>query len=428
MLHPALDRGLDQRARVGGVVAVIAERIAHRVRHDDGAGEMDDRLDPWARSRATSSSSPTSPTTGSIGRQRRGEAGRQVVEHHHALAGVDQFVHHVAADVAGAAGDQHGHIKTSSLGDVIHHMPAATDARRRRPGVRIDWAVEEAFAPLVRLHPAVDEAIPVAARRWRASLHRPSAWREMARFVAGLRAVRYDEIVDTQGLFFKSALIARLARGRRHGYDRDSVRERAASWLYDVRHPVGRERHAVDRNRALTGLALGYAPEGPPDFGLDRARLAAASGGASYGVLLHGTARPEKEWPEEHWRALALRLGGATDLMLLHGTPAEHARARSGSPRPRRVRTVTERAAARCRGAHDRRRLVRGRRRHRALHLAAALGVPLVAIFGASEPGLTGPVGQGPMEVVGGKGAVSGVDEVLQAVGRVSGAGSGGTR
>src|SRR3979490_1343133 len=58
-------------------------------------------------------------------------------------------------------------IKTSSLGDVIHHMPAIAEARRHLPDARFAWVVEEAFAPLVRLHPAVDEVIPVAARRWR---------------------------------------------------------------------------------------------------------------------------------------------------------------------------------------------------------------------------------------------------------------------
>ena len=63
-------------------------------------------------------------------------------------------------------------IKTSSLGDVIHHMPAIVEARRRRPDARFGWVVEEAFAPLVRLHPAVDEVVPVASRRWRHALHR----------------------------------------------------------------------------------------------------------------------------------------------------------------------------------------------------------------------------------------------------------------
>src|SRR5690242_16858917 len=127
-------------------------------------------------------------------------------------------------------------IKTSSLGDVIHHMPAVTEARRKLPEARLSWVVEEAFAPLVRLHPAIDQVIPVAARRWRGAALEPSTWREVRSFVAGLRTRDYNTIVDTQGLLFKSALIARFARGRRHGYDAQSIREPASSWLYDVRH------------------------------------------------------------------------------------------------------------------------------------------------------------------------------------------------
>ena len=69
-------------------------------------------------------------------------------------------------------------VKTSSLGDVIHHMPAVTDARLHRPGDRITWVVEEPYVPLVRLHPGVDEAIPVAARRWRKTL----PWQEKSRW------------------------------------------------------------------------------------------------------------------------------------------------------------------------------------------------------------------------------------------------------
>ena len=156
-------------------------------------------------------------------------------------------------------------IKTSSLGDVIHHMPAVTEAKARRPADRLAWVVEEAFAPLVRLHPAVDAVIPVALRRWRGSrLLQPSVWSEIGEFRRTLRSRDYDLVLDTQGLL-KSATIARSARGIRHGYDSQSIREPQASRLYDVRHRVGRDRHAVERNRMLTALALGYSIEGAPD-------------------------------------------------------------------------------------------------------------------------------------------------------------------
>ena len=137
-------------------------------------------------------------------------------------------------------------IKTSSLGDVVHHMPAVTEARRHRPDAHLAWVVEEAFAPVVRLHPAVDEVIPVASRRWRGTLLRPRTFDEIGRFLGAIRKSRYDHIIDSQGLV-RSAMIARLARGRRHGYDTSSIREKLASSLYDVRHAVDRDLHAIER-------------------------------------------------------------------------------------------------------------------------------------------------------------------------------------
>jgi heptosyltransferase-1 len=305
-------------------------------------------------------------------------------------------------------------VKTSSLGDVIHHLPALTEARVRRPDARFAWVVEEAFAPLIRLHPALDLAIPVAARQWRQAPLRPSTWREIADFRRTLRARAYDEVIDTQGLFFKSALIARSAGGRRHGYDTDSVKERAASWLYDVRHGVGRNQHAIARNRVLTGCVLGYVPDGPPDFGLDRARFAEAAT-TPYGVLLHATARAKKLWPEENWRRLAAALGTGAELLVPFGTESERGRAA-------RIASATSRASVPGRLPIDGMvRLLAGASfvvgvDTGLLHVAAALGVPLVAIFCASDPGLTGPVGSGPIAVLGSRMAAPTVEEVLEAV------------
>src|SRR5438270_3030237 len=159
-------------------------------------------------------------------------------------------------------------IKTSSLGDVIHHMPAVSDARKHLPQARIGWVVEEALAPLVRLHRAVDSVIPVASRRWRAGPFKAQTWREIDAFRRAMRAQPHETVIDAQGLL-RSALITRFARGRRHGYDRESVRERVASWFYNKHHHVDRALHAIMRNRMLTGLALGYMPDDRLDFGFD---------------------------------------------------------------------------------------------------------------------------------------------------------------
>jgi heptosyltransferase-1 len=308
-------------------------------------------------------------------------------------------------------------VKTSSLGDVIHQMPALTEARRHRPDARFAWAVEEAFAPLVRQHPAAGDIIPVAWRRWRSQFYQPSTWRETAATSATLAARSYDEVIDTQGLL-KSALIVSRAKGRKHGYDRASIKEPLASAFYDVRHRVSRDLHAIERNRILTGLALGYQPEGAPDYGLDRAALRGDSG--PYAVLLHATARPEKEWPQSSWIAFGQSLARHDiDLVLPWGNDAEHARANTiaaALPRARVPEKMPLDAMARLiAGAQFVVGVDTG-----LLHLAAAYGVPLVAIFGGSEPKLTGPMGPGPVEIVGINGAMPSPVEVTAALARVS--------
>jgi heptosyltransferase-1 len=303
-------------------------------------------------------------------------------------------------------------IKTSSLGDVIHHMPALTEARKRLPGARFAWLVEEAFASLVRLHPAVDEVIPVAWRRWRKSLYAPATLTEIAENLRAIRSAAYDEIVDSQGLL-RSAIIARIAHGRRHGYDSRSIREPLAAAFYDIRHRVSRDLHAVERNRILSGLALGYVPQGAPDFGLDRARF--ANSGPRYAVLLHATARPGKQWPEANWIALGHALDRqGLDLVLPWGTPPERARSeRIAAALP--CARVPERAPLDAVA-----RLIAGAEfvvgvDTGLMHLAAALGVPLVAIFAGSKPSLTGPVGSGPLAVLGTQGAPPTVEAVREA-------------
>ncbi len=304
-------------------------------------------------------------------------------------------------------------IKTSSLGDVVHHMPALTEARARRPDAHFTWLVEEAYAPLVRLHPAVGEVIPVAWRRWRRSLYTPATLNEIIAGLRRIRAHRYDEIIDSQGLV-RTALMARMMRGRRHGYDRASIREPLASAFYDIRHRVSRALHAVDRNRMLSGLALGYTPQGAPDFGLDRARFAAPS--ERYAVLLHATARPEKEWPTAHWITLgsALAARGLTPV-LPWGTDTERARSEEIAAALPQARVPERRPLDTVARLISGAELVVGVDTG-LLHLAAALDAPLVAIFAGSEPRLTGPVGNGPITVLGTHGAAPGADEVIETV------------
>jgi heptosyltransferase-1 len=287
-------------------------------------------------------------------------------------------------------------IKTSSLGDVVHHMPAVTDVARMLPEARVTWLVEEAFAPLARLHPFVSEIIPVATRRWRRNALSLETWREAAALRAQLAETPFDVTIDTQGLM-RSAMMARCAQGVRHGYDRHSIKETLAARLYDVTHQVSRSLHAIDRNRLLTAKALGYQPPTEIDYGLSRS----APPMTHEVVLFHGTSRAAKEWSEANWAALGdwLQRRGF-DVLLPAGSATELARSERLSrliPRSRVIdRAPLDHLAQIISGAAFVVGVDTG-----LLHLAAAYRTPLVAIFCATDPELTGPRGSGPIRIVG---------------------------
>lgn len=284
-------------------------------------------------------------------------------------------------------------IKTSSLGDVVHTLPALTDAQRAIPGIQFDWVVEEGFAEIPAWHPAVAQVIPVAIRRWRKNLLQTLRTGEWRRFKARLRETRYDLVIDAQGLL-KSAWLTRYVKAPVAGLDRDSAREPMASRFYDRRYTVPRDQHALERVRQLFAQALGYALlQAIGDYGLDRAQLA-APGEEPYLLFLHGTTWPSKHWPEAYWRELAERMSAfGWAIRLPWGNAEEKARA--------------ERIADGIAGASVLPRLnlggvakvIAGARACVAVdtglgHLAAALDVPSISLYGPTLPGRVGAYGR----------------------------------
>ena len=310
-------------------------------------------------------------------------------------------------------------VKTSSLGDVIHNLPVASDLRRRFPDAVIDWCVEEAFTDIPRLHPAVAEVIPVAVRRWRKALCSGATWREIGAFRRRLGGRVYDAVLDTQGLV-KSGLITFLAKGPCYGYAAEAAREPLASYFYDRTFVIPPNVHAVERNRWLSAAAFDYPVDLPLDYGI---RAPAADfpwlpegRKECRAVLLTATSRDDKLWDEDRWIAVARQLAerGLTPVLP------------SGSARERER---AERIAAACAAAvvapplslRELAALIG----HAELavgvdtglvHLATALGVPTVALYVATDPALTGVYGTRNFRNLGGPGRAPGVDAVLAAV------------
>jgi heptosyltransferase-1 len=282
-------------------------------------------------------------------------------------------------------------IKTSSLGDILQTLPAVSDACRARDDIEIDWLAEAPFASAPAWHPRVRKVIPVHFRRWR----REPKLSEMGALIREIRSRRYDLVIDAQGLL-KSALLALVAKGPVAGLDFGSAREGAAAIVYGRRFAIPRAMHAVERTRMLFAAALGYSlPPGPADYGLPqspppaRPRL----------LMLHGATWATKRWPEEYWselarRALAARMEAA---LRWHDEEERVSAERIAASAPGTLVLPAENlpalraviAGASVVAAND----------SGPAHLAAALGVPGVTVYGSTRPAHNGTYGAGQVHL-----------------------------
>ncbi|PBC03597.1 lipopolysaccharide heptosyltransferase I [Mesorhizobium sp. WSM3860] len=284
-------------------------------------------------------------------------------------------------------------VKTSSMGDVIHTFPAVEDALRNRSDISFDWCVEEAFAAIVALHPAIGTIHKVAIRRWRKKPFDGGTWREMAGLRRALRSGRYDLVIDAQGLL-KSAVVAKQAGAPIAGFDRSSAREPSAALFYDRKYAVPRDLHAIERTRRLFGLALGYRA----DLATLNSGIVPPAGGLSgiegkTAFLLHGTSREDKKWPVEDWVGTAGRLVAKqfTPIVTWSNEAEKRVAEAIAGAVPETV-LVPKSPLADVAAILGRSTLIIGADTG-LTHLASAFGLPTVAIFLATEPGLTGPRG-----------------------------------
>lgn len=285
-------------------------------------------------------------------------------------------------------------VKVSSLGDVIHTLPAITDAYRAKRGLRFDWVVEEGFAEIPTWHPAVDKVVPVAFRRWRKNLLR--TWRsgEFAAFKKNLQEHHYDLVIDAQGLI-KSGFISRIAKGLTVGLSNRTIREPMATLFYNVVYTVPWQQHAVERIRDLFSRTFNYTVDYKTcDYGLDYSRFGALPTQEKYVVFFHGTTWASKLWPEQYWRELAaLAAADGYRVKLLWGNEEELQRAQDIAKSSSNVDILGQQSLT------DIGRLLLGSQGVVAVdtglgHLAAALQLPVVSLYGSSNPELTGTYGR----------------------------------
>jgi heptosyltransferase I len=287
-------------------------------------------------------------------------------------------------------------VRLSSMGDLVHTLPAITDAANAIPGIRIDWAADRVFAEIPSWHSAVQNVLVSPPRRLT-----NLASHDFREFFAKLRSREYDLVIDLQG-HWKSALIARLAKGFHSGYNKKSVNEWGAHLLYSKKYFVSKQQHSIHRMRELMSRVLSYKfDEKNVDYGIDRTRLPANPLDLKHPYLafIHSTSWQSKCWPENHWHDLTGKaIHAGFHVVLAWGNRAEKERAqRIAAGRKEAIvlpeMSISEKASVLAE-AHATVGLDTG-----LSHIAAALDVPSITLYGATDPLLIGAKGKNQVHI-----------------------------
>ncbi|MGK0501170.1 MAG: heptosyltransferase-1 [Oceanicoccus sp.] len=293
-------------------------------------------------------------------------------------------------------------IKLTSMGDLMHALPALTDASRAIPGIKFDWVVDEAFADVASWHPAVNRIIPSAHRRWKKELGQSLFGGQLKKFYKQLNRDDYDVILDAQNNL-KSAAITFLRNGKAHGLDAESIREKPAHWAYSYQHKTNKSLHAIERQRQLFSQAIGYPlPESPPDYGIDRQQFAVTdiTLPAKFLFFVHNASWTTKLWPEGHWHQLIMLAEQAGySVVLPCGNDEELARAKRLAAAHEKtialpklplsqIATIMDKAAGAVSCDTG------------LCHLAGLLDLPSVSFYGATSEKLIGATGRNQQHII----------------------------
>jgi heptosyltransferase-1 len=282
------------------------------------------------------------------------------------------------------------------MGDLIHALPAMTDASRAIPDISFDWVIEKSFSEVARWHPAVKNIIPSSHRKWKKDFIGSIKSGEIQHFVRTLRKEKYDVVIDGQ-TSIKSALTMLLTRGLRCGLDRHSARESLASLAYQKKFFVDKNLHAIKRLRLLFSQVLGYPfINSPPDYGIASKKFAPVKFPLPkpYLVFVHNASWQSKLWPEAYWRQLIILASrDGFQVVLPWGNQAEKHRAMRISENHPNAEVLPfcslSQHAAILQHAHGAICSDTG-----LSHLAAALNVPALTLYGSTSVQFIGTTGK----------------------------------
>ena len=307
-------------------------------------------------------------------------------------------------------------LKLTSMGDLMHALPALTEAEQNIKNISFDWVVDKAFSSVPGWHPAVDKIIKTDHRNWKKQLFSSEPREALNLVKKEINATDYDYVVDMQNNL-KSAFLSFLSDHRVTGMDASSSREYPAHWAYSNKVNINKSLHAIDRQKELLASSLGYSPTSDINYGISKVKFLepAMALPARYVVLVQNASWPTKQWPVSSWKDLVKHLDGhGVNVLLPSGNKEELLRAKD-------IASVSEKATALeilplnevayiidnadyciCSDTG-------------LAHLSAVVNTPSLTLYGPTDINLIGTKGNNQIHIVGDNGDINNisVEEVI---------------
>lgn len=282
------------------------------------------------------------------------------------------------------------------MGDLIQMLPALSDAAHSIPGIGFDWVVEESFVEIAQLHPSVKRIISLPYRRWKKNLRQSLFSGEIPAFLRQLRDKKYDMVIDAQSNL-KSATVSMLTRGTRYGLDKTSVREYGAHWACQKQITISRDQNHALRMRKLMAAFLDYElPDTDADYGIRLESLPKVDLELpdNYVFITAICSNKDRLWPESNWQiVIDDLLASGYEVVLPWWSQVEKERMqrlKNGNTRVHMIppMNLLEKASvlAKASAAIS---LDTG-----LAHMAAALNVPNITLYGQTSANSTGAYGK----------------------------------
>jgi heptosyltransferase-1 len=287
-------------------------------------------------------------------------------------------------------------LKLASMGDLIHLLPALTDAKQAHPNIVFDWVIDTHFSEIATWHKAIDQPILTDHRTWRSHLTKKSTYHAINNMLRIVRNTKYDLVIDAQGNL-KTAFLSLFTKGKTAGWDGASIPEWGAHFCYSIKAFCSKKNHAITKMRSLLADTIGYSlPTSTPDYQIEINKLKAPSFPLplNFFVFVPNASHPSKLWPTSYWKTLIKQSESlGYSILLPWGSLKEKKQAEELAACSSNAIALPKMSLSEIGFILSQAKKVVSMDTGLS-HIAAALDIPTITLYGPTDPTLTGTVGK----------------------------------